>query len=346
MRYNKVKIASIGYELAPNVVTSAEIEEQLAPLYDTFNLRRGQLERLTGVTERRFWEAGQPIWVPAAKAGQKALDLANVSPSEIGMLIFSGVCRDNLEPATACAAAHNLGVGPAVEVFDVSSACLGVLTGIVRVANAIELGQIRAGLVVTCESAREIVEQTIDRLLADPDPAKFKKSLATMTGGSGAVGVLLTEASMIENGHRLLGGVARTAPQFHGLCRWGPATGVSPTSPMEMETDAAAVLEHGVVLGAETWREFKSFLGWGENEPDRIVCHQVGSWHRNAILKAFEFPSDGDYVTFSHLGNIGTASLRMTAAMASERGFLMPGHKVGFCGIGSGLNCLFLGLEW
>ncbi len=346
MKYDKVRLASIGYELAPNVVTSAEIEEQLAPLYDKFSLRRGQLERLTGVTERRFWEAGQPIWVPAAKAGKKAIDLARISPADIGIFIYAGVCRDNLEPATACAAADNLGVGPAAEVFDVSSACLGVLSGIVRIANAIELGQTRAGLVVACESAREIVEQTIGRLLEDPDPATFKKSLATMTGGSGAVGVLLTDDSFGDQGHRLLGGVARSAPKYHGLCRWGPATGVSASAPMEMETDAAAVLEHGVKLGAETWQEFKSVLGWGNGQPDRIVCHQVGSWHRNAILKAFEFPSDGDYVTFSHLGNIGTASLPMTAAMADERGFLQTGHRVGFCGIGSGLNCLFLGFDW
>ncbi len=346
MRYNKVKLASIGYELAPNVVTSSELEEDLAPLYEAYNLRRGQLERLTGVTERRFWEPGLPIWVPAAKAGKKALDQSNVSPSDIGIFIYAGVCRDNLEPATACAAADNLGVGPAAEVFDVSSACLGVLSGMVRVSNAIELGQTRAGLVVACESAREIVEVTIKRLLDNPDPVKFKKSLATMTGGSGAVGVLLTDDSFGKEGHRLLGGVARSAPSFHHLCRWGPATGVSANAPMEMETDAAAVLEHGVKLGAETWREFKTLLDWNENAPDRIVCHQVGSWHRNAILKAFEFPSDGDYVTFSHLGNIGTASLPMTAAMADERGFLQAGHRVGFCGIGSGLNCLFLGLDW
>jgi 3-oxoacyl-[acyl-carrier-protein] synthase-3 len=36
----------------------------------------------------------------------------------------------------------------------------------------------------------------------------------------------------------------------------------------------------------------------------------------------------------------------LTAALAEEREFLQPGHKVGFLGIGSGLNCLMLGLEW
>jgi 3-oxoacyl-[acyl-carrier-protein] synthase-3 len=43
---------------------------------------------------------------------------------------------------------------------------------------------------------------------------------------------------------------------------------------------------------------------------------------------------------------MGTVSLPLTAALAEEREFLQAGHKVGFLGIGSGLNCLMLGLEW
>ncbi|MFZ1984126.1 MAG: hypothetical protein WAU91_06915 [Desulfatitalea sp.] len=46
------------------------------------------------------------------------------------------------------------------------------------------------------------------------------------------------------------------------------------------------------------------------------------------------------------MGNIGTVSLPMTAAIADERQFLQPGDPVGFLGIGSGLNCLMLGIEW
>ena len=46
------------------------------------------------------------------------------------------------------------------------------------------------------------------------------------------------------------------------------------------------------------------------------------------------------------LGNIGTVSLPITAAIAEERGFLEPGDRVGWLGIGSGLNCLMLGIEW
>jgi acyl-CoA:acyl-CoA alkyltransferase len=43
---------------------------------------------------------------------------------------------------------------------------------------------------------------------------------------------------------------------------------------------------------------------------------------------------------------VGTVSLPITAAIAHERGFLAPGDTVGFLGIGSGLNCLMLGIEW
>ena len=50
-------------------------------------------------------------------------------------------------------------------VYDLSNACLGVLNGIVEIANRIELGQVRAGLVVSCETAREINDTMIETML-------------------------------------------------------------------------------------------------------------------------------------------------------------------------------------
>jgi 3-oxoacyl-[acyl-carrier-protein] synthase-3 len=79
---------------------------------------------------------------------------------------------------------------------------------------------------------------------------------------------------------------------------------------------------------------------------DKIICHQVGSMHRDTILKALGISSDRDFSTFPFLGNMGTVSLPLTAALAEEREFLRPGDRVGLLGIGSGLNCLMLGVEW
>ena len=54
-----------------------------------------------------------------------------------------------------------------------------------------------------------------------------------------------------------------------------------------------------------------------------------------------------DFATqLGFLGNMGTVSLPITAAIAKERDFLLPGDIVGFLGIGSGLNCLMLAIQW
>ena len=50
--------------------------------------------------------------------------------------------------------------------------------------------------------------------------------------------------------------------------------------------------------------------------------------------------------TFKFLGNIGTVSLPLTAALAEEREFLKPGDSVSLLGIGSGLTCMMLGIDW
>jgi 3-oxoacyl-[acyl-carrier-protein] synthase-3 len=57
-------------------------------------------------------------------------------------------------------------------------------------------------------------------------------------------------------------------------------------------------------------------------------------------------PQSKDFPTYPYLGNMGTVSLPMTAGLAEDREFLAPGDRVAFLGIGSGLNCMMLGLEW
>ena len=99
-------------------------------------------------------------------------------------------------------------------------------------------------------------------------------------------------------------------------------------------------------LGLRTWDSFRSRLGWAADHVDKVICHQVGAGHREAILRTLGIPSEKDFSTFPYLGNMGTVSLPMTAALAEERAFIRPGDRVGFLGIGSGLNCLMLGLQY
>ena len=238
-------------------------------------------------------------------------------------------------------------MNPDAAVYDVSNACIGVLNGIVDVANRIELGQIRAGLVVACETAREINEVAIARMLETRTAEYFRHALATLTGGSGAVAVLVTDGSFPGgNGRRLLGGVNMTAPEHHWLCRWG-VEGERPTELSQfMSTDPVAVLKHGVELGQRTWNALLERLDWEQGRVDKVICHQIGKMHRDTMLGALGVELERDFSTYRYLGNVGTVSLPLTAAMAQERGFLAPGDHVAFLGIGSGLNCLMLGWEW
>ncbi len=390
---------SIGYELPPTVVTSDEIEERLLPAYQDLHISPGQLQALTGIAERRWWDPGYSLSDGAAAAAVKALNQSNVQAKDIETLIYAGVCRENYEPATACAVAAKLGISTDAYVYDLSNACLGILNGIIDIANRIELKQIRAGMVVSCESSREIVEIMIERILNERTMGIYTSSLATLTGGSGAAAVLITDGSFgNDSTHRLIGGTTQAAPEHHKLCRWGvtmtpveigklmftpdklmatidevmkpetipsvmrdlmtsqklpPAFASMLPSKMLpevlsefMATDSVAVLKHGVKLGVKTWGSFLGKMGWAREEVDKVICHQVGEGHRDTILKELGISKDKDFNTYKHLGNIGTVSLPMTAAIAEQRKFLKPGDRVGFLGIGSGLNCMMLGWEW
>jgi acyl-CoA:acyl-CoA alkyltransferase len=347
MKYSKVCIEALGYELAPVVVTSAELEARLEPLYRALHFSPGQLQALTGIRERRWWEPGYPLSQGAIAAGKKALAVSGISPDQIGALIYTGVCREQFEPATACRVAAGLGIRGNTAVYDLSNACLGVLNGILDVANRIELGQIRAGLVVSCESAREINDIMIGRMLEELKMEHFAASLATLTGGSGAVAVLLTDGSFAPaKKRRLLGGITQAAPEHNGLCLWGVTPDGKGGYTQSMSTDGVNVMNYGVELGRRTWEAFLPEVGWQSNEVDRVICHQVGSAHQSAILKTLGIPGNKDFTTYEFLGNMGTVSLPLTAALAEERDVLSPGDRVALLGIGSGLNCLMLGVEW
>ena len=347
MKYNRVYLTALGYELGPEVVTSAELEERLSPAYRRLSIHPGQLEAWTGIAERRWWHADSRLSAGATTAGRKALAKTSVQAAELGVVIYAGVCRENFEPATACAVADALGVRGSASVYDLSNACLGVLNGMLDIANRIELGQIRAGLVVSCESAREINEIMLARMLQGVEMAEFAQALATFTGGSGAVAMLLTDGSFAGNkGHRLLGAVSQVAPEHHALCRWGLTSADGLQQVQYMATDSVSVLKHGVQLGRETWRAFLKEMNWSPAQVDRVICHQVGSGHQDAILGSLQVAKEKDFTTYRFLGNMGTAALPVTAAIADERGVLKPGQRVGFLGIGSGLTCLMMGLEW
>ena len=349
MRFKNVYIEGLAYHLPKNIVSSEDLEKRLAPVYDRLKLPFGRLEMMTGIKERRFWDKGVSPSQVASKAGELAVLSSGIDRVEIGCLINASVCRDFLEPATASLVHHNLGLRTSALVFDISNACLGVLNGMVHVANMIELGQIRAGLVVAGENGGPLVDATIESLLNKSDLTRneIKSSFASLTIASAAVGVLLVHKDLSKDKHRLLGGYSQAASQFNKLCRGNDElrTGITNWSPL-MKTDAETMMQEGCRLAGQTWACAKKILGWSNDDVDSVFCHQVGHAHRKLLYETLSLGLEKDFSTLEYLGNTGAASLPSTLALGAEKGFLKSGDRIALLGIGSGLNCLMLGAEW
>ncbi len=335
MRYQNVCLESLGYSLPEEIVTSEEIERRLAPLYRRLRLPEGRLELMSGIRERRLWTRGMKPSVPSITSGRRAIEAAGIDPSEIGCLIHGSVCRDYLEPATACGVHHALGLPEECLIYDVSNACLGLLNGMLQVAGLIELGQIRAGLVVGTEDSRSLLESTLDALNRDESLTResVKPAFASLTIGSASAAVLLVHKDISRTGNRLTAAAVRARTSHHELCQGGlECEGTL------MQTDSEKLLAEGLATGAATFADFLAISGWSRGDLHKTVCHQVGGTHRKLMLQSLGLPEERDYVTYPWLGNTGSVALPVTLALAIESGFIQPHEHVALLGIGSGIN--------
>ncbi|MGR0482266.1 MAG: 3-oxoacyl-ACP synthase III [Candidatus Electronema sp. V4] len=344
MKYSRVCLHSFGYELPPNVVTSADLEQQLAPVYERLKLPEGRLELMSGIRIRRFWDAGTKPSEGAALAARKALTGSGLSADEVDFLVFTSVSRDMLEPATASFVHRSLGLPEHCQIFDISNACVGFLNGMVVLANMIELGQVRCGLVVASETAEELIRSTVQQLLSDETLTRktIKPAFASLTIGSGAVALVMTDRKTHDSGHRLLGGACRANTKHNDLCQGGQ------NSEQEtlMSTDSELLLEKGIETAKMCWQGFLEATGWDKDSIRRFFCHQVGQAHARQLFAALELAPDRNFETLDVLGNVGSVSAPITMAMGIEKGRLKQGQRGALLGIGSGINSVMLGIEW
>ena len=349
MRYNNVHVEALGYEIPETVVTSQSLEERVAPVYEKLNLSYGRFELMTGIRERRFWDDETAPSQASTKAAEKAIAQSGIEKADIECLLHTSVCRDFLEPATATLVHDSLGLPPTATIFDISNACLGFTNGMITLANMIELGQVKAGIVVGAEGGKRLIDKTINDLLKDQNITrdKLKVSFASLTLGSGAVAAVLTHSSLSKSGHKLLGGAVRTASQHNDLCRIEADTYFFDLdSYPNMRTDYAGILNNGTALAAETWKAFQHELEWNGTHVDKVFCHQVSTVHREVLFHALELDESKGFSTVEYLGNIASCSLPISLAIGIEEGHVNAGDNVVLMAGGSGLCGVMLGVKW
>lgn len=348
MRYTKVCVDAFSYTLPEEVVRTDELELRLQPLYQRLKLQEGRLEILTGIRERRLWQQHRTPGNQSVTTVRRLLEQTGIAMPKVGALIHGSVCRDYLEPATACSVHHALELPTNGNIYDISNACLGIVSGMIQIANMIELEQIEAGIVVGTESSRSLLETTIHHLNTDWSISRksVKSAFASLTIGSGSAAVLLTNRQLSRTGNRLLGGMVRAQTDFCNLCRSNTdQSGGDAMNPL-MQTDSETLMNEGIAAASRTFEPFLTEIGWTRQDIDRTFCHQVGRVHQKLLFDSLDLPMNRNFSTLEYLGNTGSVALPTAAGIGTETGFVPDGSRVALLGIGSGINVVMLGLEW
>jgi acyl-CoA:acyl-CoA alkyltransferase len=350
--FNNVRIYSMATVFPKTILTSGEVEDSIVPIYEKLKIPFGTLERLSGVKNRYIWPRSVAPSEAGAEVVKNALAEISFDPKLIGAIISCSVCRDYFEPSTACLIHQRLELSEEITAFDITNACIGFSNGLITVASMIESGQINAGIVVSAEnpaiildSQRKLVNERAESLTRED----LIKLLPTFTLGAGAVCYVLTNSKLAPEGHKLLGGVGLSATAHSELCKgngdfclMGDEGEVTPV----METESTLLIQEAAKLGRRTWGKLSENVGWEESEISHIVCHQVGRQVNEYFYKEMGLDFRKDYSIFKHYGNMISAAMPSALALGSIERSFKKGEKVLTTAFGSGLNSLFLSIEW
>jgi 3-oxoacyl-[acyl-carrier-protein] synthase-3 len=338
MRFQNVSIFGVAHVDAPNRVPSEEIEKRLAPTLERLGMREDLIRDLSGIVERRIWDQGVQPSDAAAEAAEKAIEQAGIARGQLGILVNTSVCRDYIEPSTACIVHSKIGLPETCMNFDLGNACLAFINGMDMVGNMVEQGQIDYGIVVNGESSQFSTEKTIEKLLdPDVDEETFRSNFATLTLGSGSAAMVLGRSDLGDGGHPYLGGVNLAATEHNRLC-YGQVEG--------MVTKGHELLIAGLGLAARTWKKAVDELGWEIEDFDHCVLHQVSKIHTEQFCDIVGLDIESVFRLYPYFANIGPAGVPIVLSKLNDEGRLKSGDRVALMGIGSGLNCTMAELRW
>jgi acyl-CoA:acyl-CoA alkyltransferase len=339
MRFSNVSILSLAHLEAPHRVTSTWIDEQLADTMTRLGLRAGLLEGLSGIVARRFWDEGTMPSDVAAAAAELALDRAALPRERIGICVNTSVCRDWIEPSTACIVHGKLGLPSTAMNFDLGNACLAFMNGMDVVAAMVERGALDYGLIVDGEGSRQVIDATIARLnRPETTEADFRTQFAALTLGSGAAAMILCRTDQHPDRPRYMGSTTVAATEWSHLCRGQTDY---------MQTDTRTLLEQGLALAQRAWTAAaREHPDWSADAMDELIIHQVSSVHTEMLAELLGLDLDKVLRVYPEHGNMGPAGVPFVLSSALDAGRITKGARLALMGIGSGLNCAMAEVRW
>jgi 3-oxoacyl-[acyl-carrier-protein] synthase III len=328
----RTRLAGAGRHLPDTVLTTSEL------MGSTRHHTHIDLERLTGIRERRVAAGADDSYSLATAAASDCLSRAQQDAAELDVVISCSITkfRDGLtqwvEPTMSAAVARAIGADRAM-TFDLSNACAGMLTGVTVLNNWIRQGTIERGLVVSGEYISQLGQNAARHIRNI-----MSKELACLTLGDAGAALLLERAPADSAGISLAG--FTTIADHSRLCLAYPK-GMDPGA--RMFTDSRAIQRTAIADTPLLLREVLDAASISMHDIDHVITHQTSA---RAIRKGMaaittslgEGPRHDAVITVDRYGN--TASTTHTVALVEEleAGRIRPGETIALIALASGLE--------
>ena len=295
------------------------------------------LERLTGVHERRIAGAGEDSYTLALGAARNALAYAGCAAEDLDVLIVSSIThyvgglRMQLDPPLSVSLKSALGARRALS-FDISNACAGMMTGVFLLNDMIRAGQIRRGMVVSGEYISQLGRNAALEIRTIMDD-----QLASLTLGDAGAAAILERAPEGAAGIEVAG--FTTLAEHSRLCLAFPAKvgrGVS------MYSDARTLQEVGIADTVPMLREALDQAGLEFDQIDYFIPHQTSARAIKKGVQEFTERMGGGpkhvVVTVDEFGNTSSTTHFVALWKYLTEGRFAASDRVLLLSIASGLE--------
>jgi len=321
-------ICGVGSYLPETVLTNADWERMV----DTTN---EWIIRHTGISERRLAADDQASSDLAIRAAQRALDDADVSPEQIGLIMLTTVTPDYFFPATACLVQDAIGAKNA-GAMDMSSGCTGFIYAMAAGANFVRTGDYDYVLLISAEVLTRIADWT-DRstcvLFGDGAGAavvgpcgRDEGLLSFALGSYGEYGDLLV----------LPGGGSRLRLTSEAIAQGQDCLQMQGPEIFKLAVRGIPRIAHEALDKA----------GLRPADVSAVIMHQANRRILDAAADRLDIDPEKVINTVGKYGNTSAASVPMCLDDTYRKGQLSPGDIVLFVGFGAGFTLGAAVVRW
>ena len=337
-----MKLCAVSYALPSRRISNADLLGWLSETVQGLDAREidslcRQVERgfrLTGSQYRYWTRDDEPVIGHAVTACRDALAKSGLTPDNVEAIIYVGVGRGLLEPASAAAVQKQLGAANATG-FDILEACVSWLRGLEVAQALLKAGRYRNVLLVNCEMGMRPFATVEDLRLSNLD-----LYFAGLTVGEAATATVLLPDGPDIDFH------FRTFPQGYGYCmipmenadRFAPGEVPSHALLNRFFADSAPLLESGLA----GMRELYAQTGYAGGEPPGLtLTHSVSERASRMALDMLGLDWGKHFDIHASHGNTVSASLPLGLALAMEAGRLDTPTDLLLIGAGAGISVGF-----